>query len=122
MGVETPILDKIKKVNPEARVIQNFLEWLEQDTGYVIAKYYQHPSSRHPCPTCGPYSGSPLPVNSSCIRCRDVGQIEVEGASYIGLAGISKRQLVYKFFDIDEQAEDRERVAILEEMRAAKNA
>jgi len=108
-----PECEKMAAVHEQSRVISNFLDWLDEG-GMRIAEYpkrcghfregrhcKQHPEREWPeCGTgCEDYDGEEM---------SDLEQVRM-----------SKEQLLANYFEIDLQAVERERCAMLEECRKA---
>jgi hypothetical protein len=90
-------LEKMEKAKAEgSQVIGEFLEWLQGEKGVVLATYHEH--SKAECgslrwPECGIYSEQPVIFHCSTER------------------------LLAEFFEIDLDQVEREKQALLDEIR-----
>lgn len=95
-----PEHEKLKAIADKSQVCGEFLEWLTGAQKYTLGEYHEHVDE---CYETG---------NKIC----DVSTKKLYPAGY------SLKRLLAKYFDIDEQKLEAEKLAMLEEQRAFNSA
>ena len=109
--VATPTLDRIKEVAEQSQSIGDFMEWLTGEGGYVIGAYRYHinvPGETEECWGLG--------------DCDHADHEKHQPSINIYPRHYTFQSLLYRFFDIDPAEEERERRAVIEEIRRLQTA
>ena len=128
----TPELDKMLKVKDESQAIGRFLDWLVEERHIFLAEFHKHDDGcciveNINCPLCSGYKFR----GRICSRCDGTGSISNEhracGCVDSTMLRISQSfdKLLHEYYDIDDNAEEAERLAVLDYIRnqnSVKNA
>lgn len=107
----TPTLDRIKACAVESQAIGDFMGWLLGEAGYVLGAYQYHinvPTETGECHGIG--------------ECPDADHEKHQPSINIYHRQYSIQNLLYEYFDIDSKEEERERRAIIEQVRELQRA
>ena len=107
----TPEHDKLVAVRDEHRAIQNFINWLEEKEGNCIAGRYISCSCLE-CPACRTEDGERIHMEVACTCGCDWTR---QHWYTLNESRISK--LIAEYFEIDLEAFDNEKRALLESLR-----
>jgi hypothetical protein len=91
--IDTPECNKMLAVKGESHAIGQFIDWLLNDKGVVLAKWHSHGGDCRRGRRCGIYAEQPVPW---CFR---------------------MEELLAEYFGIDLHTVERERRAVLDALR-----
>lgn len=124
--LETPTLDRMAELKTDIEAIGDFLDWLHSE-GYVLGGHQYHPMCRlhefnddeKPC-QCEVSNAECWGMNPDCPYMDQ--HVDWLWGVPIRDRSISKETLVAKFYEIDLREADREKQAILDNIRAQNEA
>jgi hypothetical protein len=126
---KTPTLEKMAAVRETSQGIGEFLDWLHESQSLHLMAYRTDQIDTRPCPGDGGWLGDPCddgvmylgkPNERDCTNCDGKGYIEVKVEGWVEDPR-SIEQLLADYFEIDLKAVEKERRALLEEIRRAQD-